>query len=244
MKKRIKIWRDNYPANPFKEWDCEPDVMTYYDRGVTDYSDGSIVEHIKYTPSNNQLIRHQQRLSEILEFDLDWINQKDLTKDEKADEIRWEISSSCSIKQLSELCELFKIAHLSYTSKGYSQGDWSDVLIVLTDDFYSKTGCNPKDADRILKGAQKLYDAWAWGDVYGFTVETCKPMVKLSREDFNAGKFEEVEDDEEWEDGDSCGGFYGEDIEGIVEHSGVPREVVESAFYYENIDEWVEFEEN
>ena len=224
-KLRVRVIYDSNAENPFEAWDGEPDVMCRYDRHVSDFSKGRIVEFIKYKPTNGQIIRHQAKLCEILELDLEYLNERQLTKDEKADEIRWEITSNLSIQQLGELCELFKIGYTQYTSRGYSQSDWSDVLIVLTDDFYKETGCDPKNAENILKGAAKLYDDWAWGDVFGFKLEECIPMVKLTREDFEAGKFEEVEDEEEWNEIDSCWGFYGNDFEtnGMKDH--LPEEV-------------------
>ena len=242
-KYRIKIWQDECAECPFESWDGEPDLM--YESGrnnCTDYSNGNIVEFIKQFPTNNQIIKHQKQLCEILDIDHEYLCERELTKDEKADEIRWEITTDRAINELTQLCEVFKIPHHNYTSTGYSQSDWADVLIVLTDEFYLKTGADRRNAKDILIGTVKLFDAWAWGDVYGFTVEKAVEMVKLTREDFNEGKFENVDDDLEWEDVDSCGGFYGEDIQGIVECSGVPLEVVKDAFYYENINKWVEYE--
>jgi hypothetical protein len=243
---RIRISRDENASCPFEDWDCEPDLMyesgRYRDR--KDYSNGNIVEFIKQFPSNNQIIKHQKQLCEILDIDHEYLCERELTKDEKADEIRWEISKDCRIDQLAQLCELFKISHHNYTSTGYSQGDWANVLIVLTDEFYERTGCDRRNAKSILDGTEKLFDAWAWGDVYHYEVEKATEMVKLTREDFNNGKFEECEDELEWSTYESCSGFYGEDIQSIVEHSGAPLEVVKDAFYYENIDKWVEYEQD
>ena len=245
-KYRVIISRVENAECPFESWDFEPDLMYEsggWNRIVTDFSKGNIVEFIKQFPSNGQIIKHQKQLCEILDIDHDYLCERELTKDEKSDEIRWEITTSCSIKQLTELCELFKIQHSNFTSTGYSQGDWANVLIVLTDDFYEKTGCDRRNASKILEGTEKLFDAWAWGDVYGFIVEKAVEMVKLTREDFNAGKFEDVEDELEWEGVDSCWGFYGEDVEGVADCSGVPLEVVKDAFHYTNIDKWVEYEQ-
>ena len=239
---RIKINNDEGAENPFIAWDCEPALMFNFGRNyVTDCNDGEIVEFVKQFPTNNKIIKHQKTLCDILEIDHDYLCDRELTKDEKADEIRWAITTSCSIKQLAQLCELFKIQHLNYTSTGYSQGDWCDVLLVLTDKFYERTGCDRRKANEILEGSKKLFNAWAWGDVYRFTIEKATEMVKLTREDFDAGKFENVEDELEWNHQDSCNGFYGEDIQGIVENSGVSKEVVEKAFCYENREKRVYF---
>lgn len=238
---RIKISNDEGAENPFIAWDCEPALMYESGRGygTTDCSDGEIVEFIKQFPTNGQIIKHQKALCDILEIDYDYLCARELTKDEKADEIRWEITTSCNVEQLAQLCELFKIQHLNYTSTGYSQGDCTNVLLVLTDEFYERTGCDRRRAKEILEGSQKLFDAWIWGDVYGFTVEKATEMVKLTREDFDAGKFEDVEDELEWNHHDGCSGFYGEDVEGVVENSGTPIEVVREAF--DNIDKWMYF---
>jgi hypothetical protein len=240
-KYRIKISNDEGAENPFIAWDCEPALMYQYGRGyVTDCNDGEIVEFIKQFPSNNQIIKHQKALCDILEIDHDYLCERELTKDEKADEIRWEISTSCNIKQLAQLCELFKIQHLNYTtSSGYSQGDWANVLLVLTDKFYERTGCDRRKAKEILEGSQKLFDAWAWGDVYHFNIEKATEMVKLTRKDFDDGKFENVEDELEWDHHDSYSGFYGEDVDGVAENSDISKEIVKEAF--ENIDKWVYF---
>lgn len=191
-KYRIKIWQDEFAECPFESWDCEPDLMYEsggWNRIITDYSQGKIVEFIKQFPSNGQIIKHQKQLCDILDINYEYLCERELIKDEKADEIRWEITKDCSINQLAQLCELFKIQHHSYTSTGYSQGDWADVLIVLTDEFYEKTGCDRRNAKDILSSTTKLFDSWAWGDVYGFTVEKATEIVKLTREDFCAGKF-------------------------------------------------------
>jgi len=238
---RIKI--DNVEAeNPFEAWDCEPELIYRFGRNyATDCSDGKIVEFVKQFPTNGKIIKHQKDLCDILEIDHDYLCERELTKDEKADEIRWGICNSLSVFQLKELCEIFKIQHSYHQSKGYIQGDWADVLLVLTDDFYERTGCDRRKHKEILEGSEKLFDAWAWGDVYRFTIEKATEMVKLTREDFDAGIFENVDDELEWNHHDSCSGFYGEDIDGIVENSGVSKEVVEKAFYYENRETWVYF---
>jgi hypothetical protein len=93
-----------------------------------------------------------------------------------------------------------------------------------------------------LTNEVETYNQYLRGEVYCYEVEKAVEMVKLSREDFNNGRFEDVEDEIEWEFEDSCSGFYGDDAVSISEHSGVPLEVVKEAMYYTNIDEWIEFD--
>jgi len=81
------------------------------------------------------------------------------------------------------------------SSCGYSQSSYAEILIVLNDDFFKKTGCKPEQAESIMQGAADLYSAWAWGGVYGFTVDGI--------------------------DDASCWGFYGSDHKksGLLEHA-------------------------
>lgn len=228
---RLIIWHDNSPMNPWEDWDCEPPVMFQGGRHgmLNDYSEGSIVDFIKEKATRGMVLRHQVTIAEILEQNLEYF--KDFTADEKVDELMYE-TRNASIEQLGKLCELFKIPYKQYTSRGYSQGDWADVLIVLTDEFFERTGCDRKNSESILEGTAELFNNWCWGDVYGFTVERKVEYVKLTREDFNNGKFEEVEDEVEWEFEDSCGGFFGSNFEtnGMMEH--LPEELHEQLKNY------------
>ena len=208
-KRRIKIWHDSNASCPFEDWDCEPDLM--YEGGRhnhKDFSDGNIARAICDKATTSTIIRHQNRLADILEINLEYF--ADHSKDEKVDGFLVEMRIA-NLEQLAQLCELFKIPYSQHTSNGYSQGDWADVLIVLTDDFFEKSGCNRKHSEEILKGTAKLFDQWAWGDVYGFTIEECTEYVKIPRDKFNNGDFDDPETEEIWESVDSCGGFFGDD---------------------------------
>lgn len=89
-----------------------------------------------------------------------------------------------------------------YDSRGYSQGDYADVLIILTTEFFQRTWCNPKDEKEILDGTKKLFDAWIWWDVYGFTLIEHRPLYTEDN------VLSIITDDDVLE---SCWGFYGED---------------------------------
>jgi hypothetical protein len=87
----------------------------------------------------------------------------------------------------------------------------------------------------------ETYDQYLTGDVYDYEIEVASEMVKLTREDFDAGKFENVDDEIEWNLEDSCGGFFGYGIDnGITEHADAPKEIVQEAL--DNIGNWVYYE--
>jgi len=215
----LEIWRDESPMNPFTDWDCEPDLMCKGNRYHKDFSDGAIVDYIRDRATHNLIIRHQKKIADILGLNLEYY--VDYTTEQKVDEINYEIRDA-DIDMLCELCELFKIPYKQYTSRGYSQGDWLDVLIVLTDEFFERTGCDRKHSESILEGTAKLFDNWAWGDVYGFSV------VEINRCECCSNDDREVVD--------SCGGFYGSDFEenGMLEY--VPDELHEQLKNFDHSD--------
>ena len=227
--KKVTIWRDDYPTNPFTDWDCEPDLMWEGGRNYgDDYSKGNIAEFIAGFPSDGQIIKHQQKLAEILEIDLEYFKAYGHSKEDKISDIRHSIQHAC-MDDLVSICKLFKVPHKSYTSTGYSQGDWADVLIVLTDKFFERTGCDKNNSESILDGTANLFNGYMWGDVFGYTIYEGREMVKLSSQDFESGNCDNVERLIEWEATDSCAGFYGRNFltNGILEE--LPEELREQA---------------
>jgi len=69
-------------------------------------------------------------------------------------------------------------------------------------------------------------EAWADNDVYGFIVEDCIKS-KIHKEYTNVDKDDEDYEEEEWEESDSCWGFYG-DIDKMIpfmlENAGLKQE--------------------
>lgn len=212
-KKRIEIWYDTNAENPFEAWDCEPELLYYTSGGTTDCSKGRIRQEVVDKMTDNMLRKHKSAICKILYGSLTSVTSKG---SELYDEIRDDVSNA-STKDLGSICDILKIPCIHYTSKGYSQSDWAHVLLVCTDKFFEDSGCDKKNSEEILKGASDLFDAWAWGDVFGFTEYEATEYVKLTREDFNSIGSKnldeiEVEDFLEWESVDSCGGFYGRDF--------------------------------
>lgn len=60
---------------------------------------------------------------------------------------------------------------LEHESRGYCQGDYAEMIFFGSPDYIDGL-TRPGDAMEALKGDARLYDAWAWGDVYGFHIET------------------------------------------------------------------------
>jgi hypothetical protein len=96
-------------------------------------------------------------------------------------------------------------------------------------------------AEKVLLSEVEVYDQYIRGDVYFFNIEKCEPIVKIPKDEFDAGNYDNAEEECEWEYYDSCHGLFGTTIDnGIMEYSGAPKEIVEEALG--NIDEWIEYE--
>ena len=201
---RLRILHDSNAENPFEAWDCEPHLVYEYEN-VNGNKD-EIISFIESKLTSGKLKRYSKKLASILDV------YEDCNFDERCYEIEYELQRA-NVRQLSEVCEVLKINHKYYTSKGYSQGDCANTLIICTDEFYKTTGANKKQENEILESASKLFDAWAWGDVFGFVLEKNVNFTKVYEDGTS-------EDDSEWEQVDSCFGFYGRDFKtnGIIEH--------------------------
>jgi len=207
----IEIHQDSDYQNPFEDWDGEFPLM--YDggrnMGSDDYSKGDIDNYLKYYLSDNQITKHMSKVLKMIElpkqdFDSDYPSGE-WTKSERRG-VLWEKLADWiteSLDNRASFCAEFGIKYYCGSSSGYSQGDWAEVFICWTPEFAKITGHEYKDVtDEGLKGTKKLFDSWAWGDVYGYNIEEVPGH-------------------------NSCWGFYGDDIEknGLME---VARNCIDS----------------
>lgn len=210
----IHIHTDECPENPFKAWDCEPPLLTYYG------GRHGRLEAYQDAPDTLRAILHLlpadtwergKRMEFFREFMADKFGLKEL-----AGEIRRQGSTFEAIADLlsaeygdkpqfwNSALEWFELAAallkragipcLYEHSTGYCQGDVTLCLVILTPEWFTKSGASPEASEAIYKSAVELYSAWAWGDVYGFTCE-----------DENGDEIEDF--------GASVWGFYGRDHE-------------------------------
>jgi hypothetical protein len=212
----IEIRQDSDYDNPFEDWDGEFPLMYSGGRNTrfTDFSNGDIDNYLKYYLSDNQITRHMGKILAMIEvskqdFDGDY-PPGGWTKSDRKD-VLWQKLADWiteSVGNRAEFCSEFGIKHYYGSSTGYSQGDWAKVFICWTPEFGKVTGHEYEDVtDNGLKGTKKLFDAWAWGDVYGYNIEDLSGL-------------------------NSCWGFYGDDIEknGLMESA---RNAIDCHIEYE-----------
>lgn len=214
----IKIEQDLDPSNPFEDWDCEPSLMVEGNNYNKDYSDGEIDSFLTNYLTDNQIVRHKAKILKLINyhesFDSD---HEDYTAKEKIDILRDELSDFLSedIENKVSFCNSFNIIYYSGTSRGYSQGSWADVFVIITDKDREKLGIDKKNDAKVCEQTFKLYGYWAWGDVWGYIIQN--------------------KDDEEL---DSCWGYYGDYPEygGIIDAT---KHIIDAHLEYEaskNID--------
>lgn len=108
----------------------------------------------------------------------------------------------------------------SWSSCGYCQGDHMRGLSYMTKEHFDKTcGFSPQhyktwqeQALAVIEGEVKCIELWAWGDVKGFVLEKKVRFTKSFHDEDR-----EDEEDCEWEEVDSCWGYFMETEELIKE---------------------------
>lgn len=206
----VNIYQDSSPECPWTAWDCEPPLLAYSDRRLTEYGDASELHSPLSHISDGKLQRHQRAICDIL--DMDWTQfHSDALESQRdyggslVDIKREALEEALNDKQpdnyggnasdyfdvLQRLWELAGYEAIDTSSHGYTQSCYADLLIVATPDWIKQTGA-PRDSHRRqLESAAKLWSYWAWGNVYGYEIE-----------------------DSDGEHVDSCWGFYSDDIDG------------------------------
>jgi hypothetical protein len=239
--KRIEIFSDENSLNPFKEWDCEPDIRINYGRRSNFIEHG--VTEISYTVRGilssmpNIVIRNQKEIADLLDIDFEYLIENNETKEDKVYHLCNEIDNSLSNEVLYKLCLIAKIPCKLHESKGYSQGDYASVLIIITSEYLERIGGDRRKNKSYLESTAKLFDNWAWGNVYGFKLFERKDYVKIPRSDFDNLITDNIEELIEWKQIDSCGGFYGDnfDTNGMLDHVGNEFEEILKNYDYKDI---------
>jgi hypothetical protein len=84
---------------------------------------------------------------------------------------------------------------------------YCDVADIVKE-YGKNTKANRDKAERLLRSEVETYDTYLRGDVYGFVLEKADKCGECGHT--------------EWEEIDSCWGFYGDDLKenGMLEHAG------------------------
>lgn len=222
----IRAVQDSDASNPWTEWDGQPPLLWTSGDGLNDDAAGDI-ESVLGRFGDYQLGRRWRELCQALGVDAaeleaeikaerqpylgtshagrlaDWRRDKleSILAEMKPDGWRsW--GAACDyLAALESLWTLLGVPALDFQRNGYSQGDSVRGLLVATPDYLKASGASyAKPSD--LESSADLFGAWAFGDVYGYVIES---------------------DDGEWLD--SCFGYYGADFD----ESGLAEAATEAA---------------
>ena len=154
----------------------------------------------------------------------------------------WDVASYLSDEQIEVLADekyfTDGIKMMSYSFGYYGDISFSHefstdsegICWLEKDEFLKYSGCKDeywsgKSLDEIEFLLDEL-EAWGDNDVYGFVVEDCIKS-NVHKEYTNVDKDDEDYEEEEWEESDSCWGFYGEldkRIDDMFENAGLNKE--------------------
>lgn len=188
----IRAVRDDSPDNPWNAWDGQPPLIVYYDRSLGEKGDAP---NPLADMTDSFIARHWRALCKIFDQSPDAAQERkadygyfkiaDAKRellDEWLDDIRPSRYSGHAgdyMTALGELCELRGWPSLSTSSHGYSQGDYAELLLIFSPAYAKEIGAAwPRsakakaEARKRLESDAKLWGAWAWGDVYGFVIES------------------------------------------------------------------------
>ena len=203
----IKISQDTDAMNPFEDCDGNlPLIASWgsYSYDKKDYSNDGIKHYLLGLITYGQYRVKFNELLEIADYTKEDFNVEfpypEYDGDDRFNALYEAIEERLDneyFDTLESLATLFKIPCLNTCRNGYSQGDSTDLFICWTKEFEKTTGLSKDNCtDKKLENCANLYGYWAFGDVYGYSIE-------------------DINDDHI----DSCWGYYGDDhIEsGLIE---------------------------
>lgn len=207
----ITVIHDDMPANPFEDDEGSWPMSVYGGRdGFTDYDNTApwSVRAPFGAFSDELLIHLQVHIASVLEITIEdllrdyhhadvpmsYCRDAAILRDCFVSHYEAVVSDSRNLTVCSKLYDLAGVPNYRTQVRGYSQGDWAEVL-VLAPPSLIENWCPDLTAEQLtdnLAAQAKLYGWWAWGDTWGWTVS-----LQSDPED-------EI---------DSCWGYYGPDFD-------------------------------
>lgn len=239
---RIVAEREQYGSEcPWLNWDGNiPCISVSFGYGgradVTEYDKDAGVDLLRpfsgSTISDAMLRRHLKAIAAACDYTPEYLESEaraarhypneSLTgyKRDLLDDALGGMGTSDRLEALASIYTAIGWPALCTSTSGYSQGDYIELLFVVTPHFKKKMGMEsarkyPAEFwAKDMESGRDLFAAWAWGDVYNFQIE-----APISWDDDG--------EPDEWEALDSCSGYYGDDHNA----SGLAESAISSADY-------------
>lgn len=170
---KIQIINDLSAQNPYEDFDGLPRLMVNYEGSFIKYGTFDVddiltleKEQVKtHLTTVKNILNDQRPLLTILRTEtyLDRFDNALEPFNEYLQEFYGGLTKKDKLVMLSEFLTIKNIPHLLTKSRGHSQGDYVELLLVSDEEEYTQEN---------FQGAADLYSAWAWGDVYGYAIST------------------------------------------------------------------------
>ena len=209
-----------------KDEGTELNDVLIYNRSERGWSLMSYATHYDYESRKNKCSWYQEYLFEE--------KRECLSVDDMLD-----LLCDSTIEYIIEHCMTDKVKLASYGFGYYGGISFYDevscksegICWLEKDEFMKYSGQTEEYWKKPLTEIEFLcdeLDAWSNGYVYGFVVEDCIKS-KVHKEYINVDKEDEDYEEEEWEETDSCWGFYGDlwkekNLNYILEGAGFKKE--------------------
>lgn len=231
----INVVRDTSAGNPWEDWDSEPPICVCHGRDILDFgvsdrcpdlTEKVVREHwremLELIPGpfldpqpkgRHFATRSYASLTEFARNE--WDDRGYRLWERLAEAFQEAVNDLGRAEVFDELVGVYAwlgIRAYSGSTQGYSQGDYAEVLVVLTPEWCERMGLDPKSWNEAdFRGVVKLYGAWAWGDVFSYVITTAVDAGLPDDEIEGVPVFYSTYGDWPRDGIDSCGGFYGAD---------------------------------
>lgn len=222
---RIRAERDTDAENPWESWDGNiPCVYLSFGYGgrsdITELDKDAGIDILRpfsgSTISDAMLRRHLKAIAAACDYTPEYLDKEarnarhypneSLTdyKRDLLDDALGGMSNSDRLEALQSIYSAIGWPALCTSSRGYSQGDYIELLFVVTPHFRKKMGMESARKypasfwQKDMESARELFSAWAWGDVYGYVIDAPSGIDAQGEPEYS-------------EHVDSCWGFYGDD---------------------------------
>lgn len=217
-KYRIDIYPDMHPSDPLEDCDGYYPMIVKGGRRFNNHDYGNLQNDLeaalfKLDPNQTRALALtlDNGADLIAEAEEDYPREEYDTPSEHdltiADELHGQIRDLMNsddddeaLDTMEAVAKFLKWPCLNTCSRGYSQGDYVDVLVCWTPDFGKKFGMKRENVtDEDMKATLHDWSAYAWGSVYGYAVTDTETEEQIG----------------------SCWGFYGYEHEksGLMEHA-------------------------
>lgn len=190
---KIRVLRDDYPANPWQDWDGQPPLLAVSGARSKRFEYGDPFGALLASASDRFLL---EKIAAGLGISMAYFSADSQGKEQYFRDALKERYEEKPVATLQALCELLGTEHIAWESRGYAQGEVLECILVATPAWLAFAGLDPRLVFSSLASDADLFDAYAWGDVYEFVIEN-----------------------PDGEEVDGCGGYYGSDhyASGLVE---------------------------